>query len=228
MTFEKTGILMRAFAPGEEKRLQWEGHIAAEKDRRRHQSEGLFNPDPDDLVRDARSGVDVSRQGKDRGARKQEFYEEEVFVDGRRENAQVIKDGIYRMKEKGNISEQAFRAARKFQEEFDRCGYGHYSSINLNATGHGNMGIEDVLARAQGSRDYVHHVLKLLGGPNNPMSSVAFWYMGMGKGFDQIVEAEGDSKHYWRGVFFAAIRLMEDDYVRRCTVKRRNIRSSGF
>lgn len=147
---------------------------------------------------------------------------------GKLEQGQVVKDGLWRMRESGNISETAYKAARQFEYEFIRCGYGGIKTTNLTGAGGGGMAIEDVMARYKRSRDYVYHVLDMLCGDGSPMAAAVCYYVGQGKTFKEIVKLKGESTDYWRSAFHCAVRIMEDDYKRMNAGKRRRTRFSGF
>lgn len=179
-----------------------------------------FYEGPDDLVFDGRAGMKVSRFGQDKGARKRDTVTDHAGMEDGVQLVTRVRNGLDRMRQNGSISDDAYTAAVLFQNEFEKCGYAKYVTLNLNRTG-GGGGADDVMTRSQSARDYVGHVMRLLGGGNNPMTTVVFWSVGLGYGFERIAKAEGDSKHYWRGVFMAAIRIMEEDYRRMCRGKRR-------
>ena len=149
---------------------------------------GLFHDDPDDVIHSATYGMAVSRQGNDKGARVRDTKDVTVIDDGQKVRATAVKDPVDRIYESGNISEQAYAALRLFQKEFDRCGYAHYAKMNMNGGGGGRTGgIEEVFAKAQTSRDYVHNIFRLLGGVDSQMARVMFWSVGLGCSFDRIV-----------------------------------------
>lgn len=182
---------------------------------------------PDDLVKDPRYAVPVSRFGQDRGAIDRPVKQAEIGTGRDKVVANVVKDGLDRMKDEGGLSQMGYDALRMFQKEFDRCGYAHYVTVNMSGGGRGDVSVEDIFARAQASRDYVHHVFKLLGGQDTLMAKMAFWYLGIGQSFRDIAEKNGKTNHFWSGVFHSMVNLMEEDYRLMCKGKRRSLRPSG-
>lgn len=179
-----------------------------------------FNDDPDDLVHDPRAGQKLSRFGQDKGARRRATVTEHAGVGDEVQLVSRVMTGLDRMRRGGTISEDEYSAAVVYQNEFDRAGYQNYVRVNLHRTGGGVS--DDIIVRAQAARDYIGHVTWLLGGGGNPMTTVVFWSLGMGYGFDAIAAENGDNKHFWRGVFISAIRIMGDDYKKMLAGRRRN------
>jgi hypothetical protein len=188
----------------------------------------LFNGSPDDIMPDPRYEVAVSRQGKDKGSRKQALYHETMEVRGELQEVQVVHNGLYRMHQKGNICDDGYKAALSFQRYYELGKYEACTSVNLSGAPGGNMSIDDVYVRAHAARDYVHHVLDMLGGPTSRMSLAVVHYVGRGCTLEQISKARSGSNQYWQGMLHAALILMADDYKKLQRKRGRRTRSRGI
>lgn len=175
-----------------------------------------FQDDTDDYVSDPRYRSEVSRFGLARPPLKRETITVQFGMrdDKTRYEAQRIKDHLDRMRAEGDITEESYQSARLFQSEFENCGYTRCRTTNLEGTSGGNIGIEDILARSMKSRDYVHHVIHMLGGPGTKASIAVVQFVGLGLNYKAIAEAEGKGRHYWSGTLEAALAIMGADYHR--------------
>jgi hypothetical protein len=186
---------------------------------------GRFVDDVDDIGHDPRYAAPVSRFSMAKPAVKTEMVPVAVTIDGEKKTAARVKDGLDRMFQRGSITENAYNAARLFQNEYGRAGYGRCASVNLEGTNGGFMGIEEIYDRSTRSRDYVFYVISLLGGCESVMAKVVCYYLGENSNLEKIACIGGDSKHYWRGILISALYMMEQDYVRMMRGKRRKGRS---
>lgn len=174
----------------------------------------MFLPSADDYVRDPRRNVPVSRFGVERPAVHRETVADAVYDDdGERVSVRRTKDNIDRMRERGELSDNAYAAVRKFQMQYERMGYERCSTVNYDQNRGGHMGVEDVYARATQARDYVYHTFAVLGGAGSAMSVAVAWAIGRGKSLRKLKEEGGRTVDYWSGVLNAALELMEKEYV---------------
>lgn len=216
-------LLMRAWKPGAD-----DGGYEARQSDQAKQIEERFNPDPDDLVYDPRTGLNLSRFGTDRGRVKRDLVEEKRDVMGEVAVVNRVADGLDRLYSSKKINANELAAAREFQKEFDRIGYDRISTTNMTGTPGGGMAIEAVYNRSKAARDNVALYLDLVGGPRNPAGVALFWYVGRGLNLEQVSDVAGDSPHFWRGALFCALNRLGADYAERRKKSRRRVRSSGL
>lgn len=166
---------------------------------------------PDDLVNYPNQGL-LSRFGKDKGAKRRPMVQVEVVdADSNRHVANRVRDSLATMRDQGRIDDKMLTAARYFQQQFDKCGYEKYTSVNLEAAGGGGMSFEEILHRSRKSRDYVSEVMHLLGG-NTPMSRVVFYMVGLRWNADYVANQWRGHKQYWVGVLHSALTIIAMDF----------------
>ncbi|MGB4107753.1 MAG: hypothetical protein WBK55_08165 [Alphaproteobacteria bacterium] len=180
-------------------------------------SKGDFIDAPDDLVKDPRYGVPVSRFGQYGPRRHSDDVIRTTVLDHDGEPLPVMRfrGGLARMRSEGTINDDMLIAGAEFQRHFEICGYGHYTTVNLEGTGRGSGGLDEHMERTAESRHFVNDCLKVVGWPDTHMGKAAWWIVGVGLGLEEIasrsdlheLQSAGDKK-YWRGMIVAALEVL--------------------
>lgn len=216
-------------------RLDADGRVVQPFDRRVYQDkaartlarhQGL---EVDDVTRDPRYGVPVSRQGRDLGAVKRATYRDDEKLGDTWVEVNRLKDGLYLLREQGSITQDAYDSGRLFQVEFIRGHYEPFCTTNLSGGARGGgVGIEGLYLRSLKARDYVHHVLKMMGGDGSIMAVAVCHYIGMSQSLKEIKALKGYDVSFWRGAVHGALQIMEADYREMMRGRRRRQRFEGL
>lgn len=187
-------------------------------------------PQPDDVMPDPGFAVPVSRQGVDRGPIRRDSETVRLPApDGEVRDMLRVRSGLARMLREGTITTGMFEAGCDFKMAFDRCGFGRVKTADYSGAGRGGRGPEDRMASLQGARDCVHRYMTLLGGTSSVAGKALWWIVGHELAIKDLAAASeihglrgsGREKPFWRCALVCALQIIEADYVRRASPKRR-------
>jgi hypothetical protein len=177
--------------------------------------------DVGDLMRDRKTRVMVSAGGRDRGpkvAKSQRQIERvDIQYEDQKTRATVTRvvDTLGGLFQKGSITEAAYHAGLRFQDDFDMS---HWESIpasrydGMPASGRASSDPDRPQAVID-ARTAVGDALKAAGGPGSACGIALWWILGMRWSLRQIAQREAVSRvEVWTGILIGALGVLEMHY----------------
>lgn len=145
---------------------------------------------PQELVRDAESGVLVARHGDDCGtaeAMQHRGVEKHgTYVDGRGAVPRRTIDVLRRLYLDGRLQDDAYAAGCRWRDAFDRAGFAGMRIVQLDRAGSGAAGHADLADSTIAARREVLDAIAAMGGDRSPLGRALWWCVGLRWGLAQF------------------------------------------